>query len=57
MQKLYENFHIIHFQKRIVSAETIRRNTVYNTSKICFGSVDNFGRFKKNLDVELKFKL
>ena len=28
MQKLYENFHIFHFQKRIVSAETIRGNTV-----------------------------
>ena len=28
MRKLYENFHIFHFQKRIVSAETIRGNTV-----------------------------
>ena len=28
MRKLYENFHILHFQKRIVSAETIRGNTV-----------------------------
>ena len=28
MQKLYENFHIFYFQKRIVSAETIRGNTV-----------------------------
>ena len=28
MQKLYENFHIFHFQKRIVSAETIPGNTV-----------------------------
>ena len=27
MQKPYENFHIFHFQKRIVSAETIRGNT------------------------------
>ena len=29
MPKLYENFHIFHFQKRIVSAETIRGNTVF----------------------------
>ena len=29
MRKLYENFHILHFQKRIVSEETIRGNTVY----------------------------
>ena len=28
MRKLYENFHIFHFQKRIVSVETIHRNTV-----------------------------
>ena len=28
MQKLYENFHILHFQKRIVSAETILGNTI-----------------------------
>ena len=28
MRKLYENFHIFHFQKRIVSAKTIRGNTV-----------------------------
>ena len=28
MRKLYENFHIFHFHKRIVSAETIRGNTV-----------------------------
>ena len=28
MQKLYENFHIFYFQKRIISAETIRGNTV-----------------------------
>jgi hypothetical protein len=30
MKKLYENFHIFHFQKRIVSAETIRGYTVVN---------------------------
>ena len=29
MRKLYENFHILHFQKRIVSTETIRENTVF----------------------------
>ena len=34
MRKLYENFHIIHFQKRIVSAETIRENTVLGFQKI-----------------------
>ena len=28
MQKLYENFHIFHFQKKVVSVETIRGNTV-----------------------------
>ena len=28
MRKLYENFHIFYFQKRIVSAETIRGNKV-----------------------------
>ena len=28
MWKLYENFYIFHFQKRIVSAETIRGNMV-----------------------------
>ena len=28
MRKLYENFKIFHFQKRIVSTETISRNTV-----------------------------
>ena len=29
MRKLYEKFQILHFQKRIVSAETIRGYTVY----------------------------
>jgi hypothetical protein len=34
MRKLYENFHIFHFQKRIVSVETIHGNTVcYNLVK------------------------
>ena len=28
MRKLYENFKILHIQKRIVSLETIRGNTV-----------------------------
>ena len=28
MRKVYENFHILHFQKRIVSAEIICGNTV-----------------------------
>ena len=28
MRKLYKNFHIFHFKKRIVSAETIRGNTI-----------------------------
>ena len=37
MWKLYENFHIFHFHKRIVSAETIRGNTVVkNSSEIFF---------------------
>ena len=30
MRKLYENFHIVYFQKRIVSPETIRGNMVNN---------------------------
>ena len=29
MRTLYESFHIFHFQKRIVSTETIRGNTIY----------------------------
>ena len=29
MRKLFKNFHIFHFQKRIVSAETVRGNTVF----------------------------
>ena len=29
MRKLYGNFHIFYFQKRIVSAETVRGNKVY----------------------------
>ena len=29
MRKPYEDFHILYFQKRIVSAETIRGNTVF----------------------------
>ena len=29
MRKLYKNFHIFHFKKRIVSTETIRGNTVH----------------------------
>ena len=38
MRKPYENFHIFHFQKRIVSAETIRGNMVI---------WEVFARFKK----------
>ena len=34
MQKLYENFHIFHLQKRIVSAEYIRGNAVYKIRMI-----------------------
>ena len=33
MWKLYENFHILHFQKRIVSAEAICGNTVLKIHK------------------------
>jgi hypothetical protein len=29
MRKLYGNFHIFYFEERIVSTETIRRNTVF----------------------------
>ena len=36
MRKLYENFHIFHFQKRIVSAETIRGNTVLKPGKLLY---------------------
>jgi hypothetical protein len=38
MLKLYENFHIFHFQKRIDSAETIRRNMVAIFSTIYLNS-------------------
>ena len=34
MQKLYENVHIFHFQKRIVSAKTIRGNIVSNIAEL-----------------------
>ena len=37
MQKLYENFHILHFQKRIVSAEKYRmqkKGGIYRMQKI-----------------------
>ena len=36
MRKLYENFHILHFHKRIVSVETIHRNKVIKHSH-CIG--------------------
>ena len=35
MQKQYETFHIFHFQERIVSAETIRGNTVFKLPSDC----------------------
>ena len=35
MWKSYENFHTFHFQKRIVSAETIGRNTVFENVEAC----------------------
>ena len=44
MRKLYENFHFFHFQKQIVSLETIRVNTV--VQKPCWGIF---------LDLELVF--
>jgi hypothetical protein len=43
MRKLYENFHIFHFQKRIVSAETIRGNTVFIQGPIQ-GPIDRITR-------------
>ena len=39
MRKLYDNFHIFHFQKRIVSSKTIRGNTILysiQTRSCCF---------------------
>ena len=33
MRKLYENFHILYFQKRIDSTETIHGNTVYKFAR------------------------
>ena len=36
MRKLYENFYIFHFQKRIVSAKTICGNTVIKSNSIQF---------------------
>jgi hypothetical protein len=35
MRKLYGNFPIFYFQKRIVSAETVRGNTVTVKKKLC----------------------
>ena len=35
MRKLYENSHIFHFQKRLVSADTIRGNTVNDIIGAC----------------------
>ena len=42
MRKPYENFHIFHFQKRIVSTETICGNTV--------GNIDRAGSFWKIIE-------
>ena len=59
MQKIYENFHIFHFQKRIVSAETIRGNTV-NVKSVCNDmSIQILGgdsKIKCNMaEIEFKF--
>ena len=37
-QTLYENFHIFHFKKRIISAKTIRGHTVddFQTAHVVF---------------------
>ena len=42
MRKLYENFHILYFQKRIVSAETIQGNTVVSAETIRGNTVHRF---------------
>jgi hypothetical protein len=39
MRKLYEKFHILHFQKIKVSTETNRRNTVFSSSRNNFWNV------------------
>ena len=44
MRKLYENFHIFYLQKRIVSAEAIRGNTVCVRT---FKLKKNIGKVKK----------
>ena len=44
MRKLYENFHIFHFQKIIVFTETIRRNYML---------YDNVDRGKKTYRIVL----
>ena len=44
MRKLYENFHISHFQKRIYSAEMTRRNTVFKKTEI-FRKMNAEGKF------------
>ena len=50
MGKLYENFHIVHFKKRIVSAETIRR-IQYPHSTVVQGTVLDFFFFVKTISV------
>ena len=42
MQKLYEIFKIIKIQKRIVSAETIHKNTVLENSRIHYAPSEMF---------------
>ena len=51
MRKLYENFHISYFQKRIVSADTICRNTVHGWV------IGNYIFFQSLIHVDFNLKL
>ena len=51
--KLYENFHIFHFQKRIVSAKTIWGNTVFSIDALVVWCQT----WSKNLGRSLSYRL
>ena len=54
MRKLYENFHIFHFQKRILSAETIRGFTVVAATSIWGNTVYALGNVNKKTAEDTK---
>ena len=56
MRKLYENFHIFHFQKKIVSAETIRCNTIGHWLNTKFLKIRNSGLVSHKVSSSLYFE-